>query len=1115
MRTKKSSSLAAAGPEPCPVLTRLFQARNEWDRLYQLSNLLKEARIDLPDFFDSPVIWSTICREADPEKLAWLLAREISKRTGGHLPRSLAPFANRPDFEAEDQAENEARFKTELAEWLDRETETLGSSPRRELRVIWKIEAGADPLQNRVQIELRVNSAKLKEGSRNFFQVRGLCNELANHPEMFSPEDSALLRWLSDYTSLLLTEKSKNQPPFLTDNRSLLIWLQQWGQNERCRFEDGTPVQFSHITARIVPSLKTEESGARNTAVQLGFDVVAVNGLREPLSSAKLFLSAKSDTPRLDPELVWVAGTFYRLAERPPRSVIELSLKNGPSKLNSTSVRQFLPKLLRRYPILQPQVRVHLRQVPAKPKFYFTIDADDWLCIRLQAVARSGSDTWEWGAEGWTKITKSLAAGKEMELFASAQESIVQEKEPLPPRPESVTAEIWDEIPAEEDMAGAQEWLKRWEGESGELCGHPDDPGWWLLLNGRRLPLIFAVWQDRDPKWECYGNKKFHQLLSGKKRALPKLKIHSTGIDWFTVKAEWEDESLKLTPSDWQKFRQTEDPFIKLGDGGWMAREDMEQLNETLSAFAEIGVEITGGEQKINTLQIAGAQAGAWNKLQNISDPEIVKEVGKLREAVDQFTGIATVPVPETVKAELRPYQQEGLNFLSYASQWDLGAILADEMGLGKTLQALAWLEHLRKKHGPHPSLVVCPASVVFNWKREAAQFTPHQKVLLLTAGDARHELRSEIPQHDLIVTNYALLRRDLASLKKFSFRSIILDEAQNIKNPDSMVAKAAKELQAQHRLALTGTPLENRLLDIWSLVDFIHPGYLPVRTQFSEQYDQTPQARALLSSRLRPLLLRRLKSQVARDLPDRIEERIDCDLTEGQRKFYLAELQRSRQMLQDFDPATGQGRQRMHILAALTRLRQICCHPALAGGKGNLGSGKTSSFFELLEPLCASGHKVLIFSQFVEMLKILRTELEQRGIPNHILTGQTTHREEVVQAFQNDPNPCVFLLSLKAAGTGLNLTAASYVILYDPWWNPAVEAQAIDRTHRIGQDRTVIAYRLVTRDTVEEKIWELQRRKSQLVKDVLGEQGFAGSLTKSDLEFLFGDEELVGDVPG
>ena len=373
--------------------------------------------------------------------------------------------------------------------------------------------------------------------------------------------------------------------------------------------------------------------------------------------------------------------------------------------------------------------------------------------------------------------------------------------------------------------------------------------------------------------------------------------------------------------------------------------------------------------------------------------------------------------------------------------------------------------------------------------------------MLLLTAGEHRHSLRQEIPAHDLVVTNYALLRRDLAALQKFSFRAIILDEAQNIKNPESMVARAAKALKAEHKLALTGTPLENRLLDLWSIMEFVHPGYLPDRGKFLEQYDRgaSQPARALLSSRMRPVMLRRLKKQVAQDLPDRIEERIDCELTEGQRKFYLAELQRSRQALSTLDmqagPVAHARARRAHppapdLLPSLARRRQ-------EGPRLRQDRRRSSSCSSRSTP---AGHKVLVFSQFVEMLKILKTELEERGRPYFMLTGQTTQRGEVVQAFHDCKEPAVFLLSLKAAGTGLNLTSASYVVLYDPWWNPAVEAQAIDRTHRIGQDRTVIAYRLVTQGTVEEKIWRLQQSKAQLAQDVLGEEGFTGSLSQDRL---------------
>jgi superfamily II DNA or RNA helicase len=1099
------------------TLTRLFQARSEWDRLAQVSALLKETQIDLPEFFESN-IGTNICKEPNTEKLAWRLAREIHRRNGGKIPAALLPYLDRPDFEQQERAHEAESFRRELLEWLDARSDDASGPPRRELRIVWKIEAGFDPLEARVQVDLRVNSPKLKEGSRNFFQVRGLCNEAANRPELFNAEDQVLLRWLSDFLPILLTDKNRVTSPFLNDNRSLLTWLTQWGSSARCQWEDGQPVEFSPLSARIVPQLhpagaevdgRTEGNASR---LDLNFEVVTAAGLREPLENVRLFLAPKSDHPRPELELVCVKHCFYRLTERPPRSLMALALKRGVGSLEVAAAGNLLPSLLRRYPHLQQQVKVHLRQVPSQIKFYFHLDEDDALQIRLKAQARDGRLTWEWADDGWTKTQSAhaeFAAGEQDDYVHLPPPQIVVHDRHAPTdgsvAPPS-DVEIWDDMPADADTLTALTWLRSFETERGELCGRPDNSGWWLILQPSRIAPLLAHWKDRSPSWQYFANRRFQHLISGKRRRFPKLKIQSTGIDWFSVQAQWEDETLAMTEADWERLHQSDDPYIKLSNGTWMEREEATAMADAVNALAEIGVQVGAGEQQVGAWQMSGAQQSAWKKLETLVDPESDTVIQQLRQAVTDFKGLPEIEPPKGLVAELRPYQNTGLHFLAYASRFRLGALLADDMGLGKTVQALAWLQHMREESGPAPSLVICPASVVFNWNREAAQFTPGQKVLLLTAGEHRHSLRQEIPAHDLVVTNYALLRRDLAALQKFDFRAIILDEAQNIKNPESMVARAAKALKAEHKLALTGTPLENRLLDLWSIMEFVHPGYLPDRSKFLEQYDRgaSQPARALLSSRMRPVMLRRLKKQVAQDLPDRIEERIDCELTEGQRKFYLAELQRSRQALSTLDAPAGQSR--MHVLAALTRLRQICCHPSLAGGKKGLGSGKTTSLFELLEPLYAAGHKVLVFSQFVEMLKILKTELEAKGRPYFMLTGQTTARGEIVQAFHDCKQPAVFLLSLKAAGTGLNLTSASYVVLYDPWWNPAVEAQAIDRTHRIGQDRTVIAYRLVTQGTVEEKIWRLQQSKAQMAQDVLGEEGFTGSLSKSDFDYLLED---------
>ncbi|MEM1058401.1 MAG: DEAD/DEAH box helicase [Verrucomicrobiota bacterium] len=1117
--------------EPSPTLKRLFQARNEWDRLHQLTNLLKEAHLDVPEFFENPEIWSAICREQDCEKLAWRLGHAIRSRSGGRVPQSLEPYLDRPEYEREQNERLRQDFHHELSSWLQAEPVLPRKQAKRALRVVWAVKPTSDPLQSQVQIDLRANSAKLREGSRNFFQVRGLCNELGHRPELFNHEDANLLRWLNDHLSLLLTDKHKYGSPFLNDNHSLLVWLQRWGQSGRCQIEGSNEVmEYSPLPARIVPALNTEANrngngnGHAAGAISLAFEVARHDGPNVPLEKAVLFLAPKSSQAKLDLEFVCLGNRFYRLTERPPRRVLELAHHQAQSRLETGQARQLLPVLLRRFPALQSKVRMHLRQIPAQVRFYFSLDADDTLHVRLKAVAEKPKLAWEWNENGWRRLPaeKDPAA----DANGDSDDAIVV----IPSPPEEVTGhqngdallgvpppepqgEVWDEVPAEADVAPAVEWLAGWQGEPGELVGRPDEPGWWLMIEGKELPRLVQHWRERSADWQYFGNKRFQQLWQQKKRRVPRLRIQSSGMDWFSIRAEWEAESERITAADWQKLQRSQDPFIKLQSGDWVSREEMEQAEATLGAMAEVGLDPSSPERQVSKLELAAGQDKAWARLAGLGDEDLEATLERLRQELADFDGIPEVPLPAGLKATLRPYQKEGLDFLSYTAQLRMGAILADDMGLGKTVQALAWLLRMREQDGQAPTLVVCPASVMFNWEREAGQFAPELKVLSLFAGERRHELREEIPRHDLIITNYALLRRDLPALKKFNFRAVILDEAQNVKNPDSMVAKAARQLESGHRLALTGTPLENRLLDLWSIVEFIHPGYLPPRTTFLDMYDRgaPPHRRALLSSRLRPLVLRRLKKDVARDLPDRIEERIDCELTPAQRRLYLAELQRSRQALNGMDPAHGPGR--IHALAALTRLRQICCHPALVKAKKNIGCGKINAFFETLENLQAEGHKVLVFSQFVEMLKLLRGQIEERGWPLYMLTGQTTKRAEVVEQFQSDPRAAIFLLSLKAAGTGLNLTSASYVVLYDPWWNPAVEAQAIDRTHRIGQDRTVIAYRLVTRDTVEEKIWQLQQQKAQLVADIFGEGEFSGSLTKDDLNYLLADDATEIDA--
>jgi SNF2 family DNA or RNA helicase len=463
----------------------------------------------------------------------------------------------------------------------------------------------------------------------------------------------------------------------------------------------------------------------------------------------------------------------------------------------------------------------------------------------------------------------------------------------------------------------------------------------------------------------------------------------------------------------------------------------------------------------------------------------------------------------------LRPYQKQGVAWLLFLRQNNFGGILADEMGLGKTLQTLAHLAAVRSSTSnqtPLPHLIICPTSLVFNWVAEAKKFTPQLSVLALHGSD-RHERFEDLANHDIIVTSYALIRRDADIYRRFEFDTVVLDEAQHIKNRQTQNAQAVKAIKARHRLVLTGTPLENSVLDLWSIFDFLMPGYLGTATDFRERYElpitreKNSAAQARLSKRLKPFILRRLKLEVARDLPAKLEQISFCELNTEQRSAYQQIIEATRKEVLEAVGEQGERRARMVALSALLRLRQVCCDLrllALNQPDGAGASGKVDLFEELLEEVLDGGHRVLVFSQFVSMLTILRDRLTAREIKFCYLDGSTTNRLEVVEQFQKDVTIPVFLISLKAGGTGLNLTGADTVIHFDPWWNPAVEDQATDRAHRIGQTRVVTSYKLIARDTVEEKILTLQSRKREIIKATLsGEEEFTSALTWSEIQEL------------
>ncbi|RBP48095.1 SNF2 family DNA or RNA helicase [Roseimicrobium gellanilyticum] len=623
----------------------------------------------------------------------------------------------------------------------------------------------------------------------------------------------------------------------------------------------------------------------------------------------------------------------------------------------------------------------------------------------------------------------------------------------------------------------------------------------------KTFPEQFHAWAAGLPNgMTLETDTKLETILADPLKATVRLEVNEAGIDWFDLRLVFDIEGLELKPAEIRKLIAARGGFVRLADGTWRSVK-LELTEEQQNTIAALGLDIN--ELSDEAHPIHARQLAAQQK-KDFLPPELWE---RIRDRLARLDLETKAPVPDALTITLRPYQVDGFHFLSYLTINRFGGVLADDMGLGKTVQSIAWVLWLRQRAAENngdklaPCLVVCPKSVLDVWAIEFGKAAPALRVEVLREKDTL-DLRRLQQEADVLVLNYAQLRACIEELQKVNWLAAILDEGQQIKNPDSKVAQAARQLHAQNRLVLTGTPLENRLLDLWSLMTFATPGALGDRAYFQRHFDRRKDDRAAerLSARLRPFILRRTKGQVARELPPRTEENMFCELSGLQEKLYRDQLAQAQHMILTATGADLLNKRRFAILQAITRLRQICCHPALVQpGAENEESAKLNALLELLDQLHDEGHKVLVFSQFVSMLKIIRDKLIALGRPYHWLTGATQNRAEIVQAFQTDPQPSVFLLSLKAGGSGLNLTAASYVILYDPWWNPAVENQAIDRAHRIGQTQPVMAYRLLAKDTIEQKIRLLQQQKQLMSNDVLGEESFARNLGREDLEYLFG----------
>lgn len=580
----------------------------------------------------------------------------------------------------------------------------------------------------------------------------------------------------------------------------------------------------------------------------------------------------------------------------------------------------------------------------------------------------------------------------------------------------------------------------------------------------------------------------------------PRAAVRS-GIDWFELDAGVPFGEFEVSLRELLEARRAGETMITLPDGSqgllpmdWLAR---------LGPVAGGGADGAGnGALRFKRSQVTLLDA----LLATLPDASVDATFEKAREQVRSFESVAPADPASTFKGALRAYQREGLGWLQFLRRFQLGGCLADDMGLGKTVQVLAMLDVRRKERRKdrRPSIVVVPRSLLFNWQREAERFTPKLRVLDHTGTD-RDVGRIDAKVIDVVLTTYGTLRRDAAALAEIPFDYAILDEAQTIKNAGSAAAKAARLLTAEHRLAMTGTPVENRIEELWSLCEFLNPGMLGGASSFAKLVKGSD--REMLARALKPIILRRTKEQVAKELPKRSEQTLTVELEGAQRKFYDGLLTAYRRSVLERVDKVGVGKSRMHILEALLRLRQAACHPVLADPRKSAApSAKLDALMPALEEVIAQGHKALVFSQFTSFLDLLRKRLDVAGTPYEYLDGKVRDRQARVDRFQADDGPPLFLISLKAGGHGLNLTAADYVYILDPWWNPAVEAQAIDRAHRIGQTRHVLATRLVARGTIEEKILELQASKRKLAEAILGEdQGVLAGIGREELEMLLG----------
>ncbi|MEO6961865.1 MAG: SNF2-related protein [Puia sp.] len=587
----------------------------------------------------------------------------------------------------------------------------------------------------------------------------------------------------------------------------------------------------------------------------------------------------------------------------------------------------------------------------------------------------------------------------------------------------------------------------------------------------------------------------------------PQTKIHiSSSTDWFDARVDILFGDQKVTIADVKKALANKQQFVPLNDGTLGVLPD-----EWVKRYALL---FRVGEGKSNELRLSRYHLSVIDELyENRNEEELIIHLEKKYEQLKEFKTIKEIDPPEHLAHILRPYQVHGFHWLNYLHEVNWGGILADDMGLGKTVQALSFLHHYKHQYKHLRALVVCPTTLIFNWENEIKKFAPSLSYRIHHGGE-RLRNKESLNSFEVLITTYGTLRSDIKMLMDVPFDYVVLDESQAIKNPSSKVTKAACLLRAKHRLCMSGTPLQNNTFDIFAQMNFLNPGMLGsiefFRQEFAIPIDKfgEPDRKDHLRKLLYPFILRRTKEQVARDLPDKTETILFCEMEEEQRKVYDAYRNDYRDKILGTIESQGIQKSQLTILQGLMKLRQICDSPAILNETERYPN-HSIKLDELTREISENigNHKALIFSQFLGMLALIREKLSSLGIVYEYFDGSTTaiDREKAIRSFQDNESCRVFLISLKAGGVGLNLTAADYVYIVDPWWNPAVEQQAIDRTHRIGQTKNIFAYRMICKDSIEDKILQLQDRKRLLAKDLIADDdGFVKSLSREDVEYLF-----------